>query len=34
MEEQLEAEKKQIMKEFERQKANINAKVEIAEEDR
>ena len=34
MEDQLEAEKKQIMKDFERQKANINAKVEIAEEDR
>ena len=34
MEDQLEAEKKQIMKDFERQKAGINAKVEIAEEDR
>ena len=34
MEDQLEAEKKQIMKDFERQKASINAKVEIAEEDR
>lgn len=34
MEDQLEAEKKQIMKDFERQKSNINAKVEIAEEDR
>ena len=34
MEDQLEAEKKQIMKDFERQKAQINAKVEIAEEDR
>lgn len=34
MEDQLENEKKAIMKDFERQKANINAKVEIAEEER
>lgn len=34
MEEQLENEKRAIMKDFEKQKAKISAKVEIAEEER
>jgi hypothetical protein len=34
MEEQLEAEKQQIMKKFAKERAIIDAKVEIAEEDR
>lgn len=34
MEDQLEAEKKQIMKQFAKERAIIDAKVEIAEEDR
>ena len=34
MEDQLEQEKKQIMKKFAKEKAVINAKVELEEEDR